>query len=82
MLRLDGAWFQFIRPKRMILERYVTLVTERTGYKILSGKSEKQRFIEYPGLTWGYLFGLVVRVPGHRSEGLGSIPGTTRFSEK
>jgi PPE-repeat protein len=26
--------------------------------------------------------GLVVGVPGYRSRGLGSIPGTTRFSEK
>jgi hypothetical protein len=28
------------------------------------------------------LCGLVVRAPGHRSRGLGSIPGATRFSEK
>jgi hypothetical protein len=28
------------------------------------------------------LCGLVVRVPGYRSRGPGSIPGTTRFSEK
>jgi hypothetical protein len=28
------------------------------------------------------LSGLVVRVPGYRSIGLGSIPGATRFSEK
>jgi hypothetical protein len=28
------------------------------------------------------LFGLVVRVRGYRSGGPGSIPGTTRFSEK
>jgi hypothetical protein len=28
------------------------------------------------------LCGLVVRVPGYRSRGLGSIPGATRFSEK
>jgi hypothetical protein len=27
------------------------------------------------------LCGLVVRVPGYRSKGLGSIPGATRFSE-
>jgi hypothetical protein len=26
--------------------------------------------------------GLVVRVPGYRSRGLGSISGATRFSEK
>jgi hypothetical protein len=29
-----------------------------------------------------HLCGLVVRVPGYRSIGLGSIPGATRFSEK
>jgi hypothetical protein len=28
------------------------------------------------------LCGLVVRVPGYRSRGPGSIPGTTRLSEK
>jgi hypothetical protein len=28
------------------------------------------------------LCGLVVRVPGYRSRGLGSIPGATRFAEK
>jgi hypothetical protein len=28
------------------------------------------------------LCGLVVRVPGYRSRGPGSIPGPTRFSEK
>jgi hypothetical protein len=27
-------------------------------------------------------YGLVVRVPCYRSRGPGSIPGTTRFSEK
>jgi hypothetical protein len=30
----------------------------------------------------GRLCDLVVRVPGYRSRGLGSIPGATRFSEK
>jgi hypothetical protein len=30
----------------------------------------------------GLLCGLVVRVPGYRSRGPGSIPGTTKFSEK
>jgi hypothetical protein len=28
------------------------------------------------------LHGLVIRVPGYRSRGPGSIPGATRFSEK
>jgi hypothetical protein len=30
----------------------------------------------------GHLCGLVVRAPGYRSIGPGSIPGATRFSEK
>jgi hypothetical protein len=30
----------------------------------------------------GRLYGLVIRFPGYRSRGLGSIPGATRFSEK
>jgi hypothetical protein len=29
-----------------------------------------------------HLCGLVVRVPGYRYKGFGSIPGATRFSEK
>jgi hypothetical protein len=29
-----------------------------------------------------YFCGLVVKVPDYRSRGPGSIPGTTRFSEK
>jgi hypothetical protein len=34
-------------------------------------------------LAWDRPCGLVVRVPGYRSRGPGSIPGTTRFfSEK
>jgi hypothetical protein len=28
------------------------------------------------------LCGLVVRVPGYRSRGPGSVPGTARFTEK
>jgi hypothetical protein len=39
------------------------------------------------GLVWetnlhGRLCGLVVRVPGYRSRGPGSILGASRFSEK
>jgi hypothetical protein len=36
----------------------------------------------YSWASGDHLCGLVVRVPGYRSRGLGSIPGTTRFSEK
>jgi hypothetical protein len=31
---------------------------------------------------FGYIFCQVVRVPGYRSRGPGSIPGATRLSEK
>jgi hypothetical protein len=34
------------------------------------------------GPSMDRLCGLVVRVPGYRSGGPGSIPGTTRFSEE
>jgi hypothetical protein len=33
-------------------------------------------------LSYDRLCGIVVRVPGYRSRGPGSIPGATRFSEK
>jgi hypothetical protein len=33
-------------------------------------------------LRLGHLCGLVVRAPGYKSKGPGSIPGITRFSEK
>jgi hypothetical protein len=39
------------------------------------------KFVSYSGACH-LLCGLVVRVPGYRPRGLGSIPGTTRFSEK
>jgi hypothetical protein len=34
------------------------------------------------GIFSDLLYGLVVRVPGYRSRGPGSIPGATRLSEK
>jgi hypothetical protein len=40
-----------------------------------------KRFKLYINMLDG-LYGLVVRVPGYRSRGPGSIPGATRFSEK
>jgi hypothetical protein len=33
-------------------------------------------------INYAGLYGVVVRVLGYRSRGPGSIPGTTRFSEK
>jgi hypothetical protein len=35
-----------------------------------------------PNFMTDRLCGLVVRVPGYRSRGSGSIPGSTKFSEK
>jgi hypothetical protein len=34
------------------------------------------------GIVLLFICGIVVRVPGYRPRGSGSIPGTTRFSEK
>jgi hypothetical protein len=39
-------------------------------------------FYYYVALFCYLLCGLVVRVPGYRSRGPGSIPRATRFSEK
>jgi hypothetical protein len=41
---------------------------------------KKERSMAY--IQMDRLCDLVVRVPGYRSRGPGSIPGTTRFSEK
>jgi hypothetical protein len=38
--------------------------------------------LEIPAHRIDRLCGLVVRVPGYRSGGPGSLPGPTRFSEK
>jgi hypothetical protein len=46
----------------------------------------QHRDTEFPSFSFGIhlpsLCGLLVRVPGYRSGGPGSIPGATRFSEK
>jgi hypothetical protein len=44
-------------------------INKRTNYKFKEWK-------------WDRLCGLVVRGPGYRSRGPGSIPGAIRFSEK
>jgi hypothetical protein len=38
--------------------------------------------IHFEVFCFDRLCGLVVRVPGYRSRGLGSISGATRFTEK
>jgi hypothetical protein len=46
-------------------------------------RSEEVQIYGFLGeLSASPLCGLVVRVPGYRSRGSGSIPGATRFSEK
>jgi hypothetical protein len=41
------------------------------------------KFVTFKVSTvYDHLCGLVVRVPGYRFRGPGSIPGATRFSEK
>jgi hypothetical protein len=42
---------------------------------------EKENFL-FVNVLSDRLCGLVVRVPGYRSRGRGSIPGAARFSEK
>jgi hypothetical protein len=47
------------------------------------GKQRKKNSVAFsPQANWAASVGLVVRVPGYRSRGSGSIPGATRFSEK
>jgi hypothetical protein len=52
-------------------DRFVVPYFQELGREI-----NKSFFLDYR------LDGLVVRVPGYRSRVSGSIPGTTRFSEK
>jgi hypothetical protein len=49
----------------------------------MKGREKEYNNMRYVFET-GYdrLCGLVVKVPGYRSGGLGLIPGATRFSEK
>jgi hypothetical protein len=52
------------------------------SFHILTSVERRYRTCVFFSLvSWG-LCGLLVRVPGYKSRGPGSIPGTTRFSEK
>jgi hypothetical protein len=54
-------------------------MTEETVGKLNVGVlDEGNTFLTF----WDSLCALVVRAPGYRSRGPGSIPGATRFSEK
>jgi hypothetical protein len=50
--------------------------SDRTETLKVVAKFETLIYLEYDRFC-----GLVVRVPGYRSRGPGSIPGSTRFSE-
>jgi hypothetical protein len=56
------------------LERKMPFVIPRNRRKVLLNEFFISRM--------EHLCGLVVRVPGYRFRDLGSIPGTTTFSEK
>jgi hypothetical protein len=45
-------------------------------------KCSTSQLYTYRNTIYDRLCGLVVRVPGYRSRGPGSIPSATRFSEK
>jgi hypothetical protein len=49
---------------------------------LVNGPNFHQTFIIILYVKIDRLYGLMVRVPGHRSRGPGSIPGATRFLEK
>jgi hypothetical protein len=57
-----------------VVPRSLSHISARCGAYLIKHK-ENFTFISY-------LCGLVVRVPGYRSRGPGSIPGSTGFSEK
>jgi hypothetical protein len=62
----------------------VFISQSRVGYSCYICRLHRwvlQIFLSFP-FHFDRLCGLVVRVLGYRSRGLGSIPGTTRFSEK
>jgi hypothetical protein len=56
----------------------------KTKWRHLPEQNTLQRQAIFMAIAtiFGHLCGLVVRVPGYRFGGPGSIPGTTRFSEK
>jgi hypothetical protein len=66
-------------------DRLFDLVVRVPGYRMEMYCVSCEVRTEFIYVLWNKvdrLCGLVVRVPGYRSRGPGSIPGTTRFSEK
>jgi hypothetical protein len=62
----------------------VVPIPEKTYFNPQVAKGEEDCVInvEWYITILDSLCGVVVRVPGYRSRGQGSIPGATRFSEK
>jgi hypothetical protein len=56
--------------------------TEDRRYRFILFTANLSYFRSVGTVILDRLCGLVVRVPGYRSRGPGSIPGTTKFSEK
>jgi hypothetical protein len=60
-------------PLRLVYENAVEEIVPQIIHVLMFFKEEKRK---------QFAFDLVVRVPGYRPRGLGSIPCATRFSEK
>jgi hypothetical protein len=74
-------------PKRFVDLKHSVVLLGKFTYKLVGLHNGWVRFPALPDFlrsnkTGDRLCGLVVRVPGYRSRGPGSILGTTRFSEK
>jgi hypothetical protein len=74
-----------IRIFIIIIARYRRRLGRYATKRKVPGSSHEEAidfFLIYLILPADPLCGLVVRVPGYRSRGHGSIPGSARFSEK
>jgi hypothetical protein len=73
------------RDHRIHMDRLCGLVVRVPGYttEMYCASCEvRTEFIYIMQKKVDRLCGLVVRIPAYRPRGSGSIPGTTRFSEK
>jgi hypothetical protein len=88
-------FFQYVRPCHFEIYRRIRLLTRRLDVFLTSHENKFHlnplghscflnlfRFKERDHILIDSLCGLVVRVPGYRSRGPGSILGATRLSEK
>jgi hypothetical protein len=76
-----GKNFSLINSRKFVAIRHISAIHKFKGNKIC--KSHKKLLPNTVNiLITDRLCGLMVRVPGYRYRGPGSIPGVTRFSEK